>query len=462
MPRVVSLALLLFALLAQPASAQGKDQFVQAVIGYLTAIENPGATPESISHAAGAMREGLAAWDASIAMMEAGLRRQIGSAQPAQAARMRTELGAAYFERQRIADAVEQFNQARALDASFAPAHLFAGLALRVAGKGPEAGAAFSRTLALVPQDPATAYLASRHADADAVRANGRATLEQVIAKSAGVAPSVPFMSLSLLAGTREPAFLPVPYATVAALLASGQFDAFVKAASDLRSPAGASPEQVALAGAKAHLAAGRLQEAAAALQPLASAPSPSALAAWQLSRIYVLLQREADARAALESAARVRAVASEDRFFVALGRLRENQFAFDAAIDAFQRAVDVNPNDASAHRELGEAYAAQDRLDDALSEFLVAVILDPLEASAHVGRAQVYAARGRLPDAIAAFRSALAVASEHLEARYGLARALTQAGQVDEGRRELEAYQRLQTAAIERERRRHDASLEP
>src|SRR5688500_11525561 len=115
MPRVVSFALLFLALPVLPASAQGRDQFVQAVIGYLTAIETPGATRESIGRAASAMRDGLAAWDASIATMEAGLERQIGSVPPAQAARMRTALGAAYFERRRIADAMEQFNQARAL-----------------------------------------------------------------------------------------------------------------------------------------------------------------------------------------------------------------------------------------------------------------------------------------------------------------------------------------------------------
>jgi superkiller protein 3 len=462
MPRVGSVALLFLVLLAPPVSAQGKDQFVQSLIGYLTTVENPDATPDSIGRAAAALRDGLAAWDAAIATMEAGLARAIGTASPAQAAMMRTALGAAYFDRRRLADAVEQFNQARALDASFAPAHLFAGLALRAMDQGSDAGAAFSRALALAPQEPATAYLASRHADSDAARAKGRDMLQKVIATTAGVAKSVPFMNLSLLSGTDEPAFLPTPYAAVAELLASGRIDAFVKTATDTQPSARAAEEQAALAGARRHLAAGRLQDAATILQPLATAPSPSAIAAWQLSRIYLQLQREADALAALELAAGVRAVASEDRLFVALGRLRENQFAFDAAIDAFQRAVDINPNDAAAHRELGEALAAQDRLDEALSEFLIAAILDPLDAAAHVGRAQQYMARGRLPDAIAAFRAALTVAAEHLEARYGLARALTQAGQVEEGRRELDAYQRLQAAAMDRERRRHDAAPQP
>jgi predicted Zn-dependent protease len=73
----------------------------------------------------------------------------------------------------------------------------------------------------------------------------------------------------------------------------------------------------------------------------------------------------------------------------------------------------------------------------------------------------------GNYAEAVASARRAVALDGSHKEARYVLATSLVRMGNVDEGTRELEVYQRLQTEAtaarsrqLEVEGLRRDASL--
>ncbi len=112
-----------------------------------------------------------------------------------------------------------------------------------------------------------------------------------------------------------------------------------------------------------------------------------------------------------------------------AIGRIQHNQLDLDAAISAYGRRVELTPNDALAHLDLGDVYRAQDRLDDALAEYLIASLLDPANVRALATAAQIHASAGRDDAAVRLLRRAVTLDSAHLEARYALGRALMRLG---------------------------------
>src|SRR5689334_7227547 len=97
-PRPVLLTVFTAALLICPAPshAQGKDQFVQALVEFITAAEGThGDEGPLLLAAIDGMAAGLTQWDVFVGRVEAGLASEIGAASPATAARMRTALGTA-------------------------------------------------------------------------------------------------------------------------------------------------------------------------------------------------------------------------------------------------------------------------------------------------------------------------------------------------------------------------------
>jgi Flp pilus assembly protein TadD len=74
--------------------------------------------------------------------------------------------------------------------------------------------------------------------------------------------------------------------------------------------------------------------------------------------------------------------------------------------------------------------------------------MLNPKRADAYVSIGQLHLRNANYADAVAAARRALTLDDSHREARYVLATSLVRLGNVDEGKRELDVYQRLQTEA--------------
>jgi tetratricopeptide (TPR) repeat protein len=130
------------------------------------------------------------------------------------------------------------------------------------------------------------------------------------------------------------------------------------------------------------------------------------------------------------------------------IGALNVDQQSFDAAIDAYTRRVDVHPNDAAAHHDLGRTYARLGRHDEARAEFEVVLMLSPSHVEAYAALAQVHFTDGQYAEAAETARRALALDPAHQQARYALATSLMRLGKTDEGKQELEVFQRLQTEA--------------
>jgi tetratricopeptide (TPR) repeat protein len=175
---------------------------------------------------------------------------------------------------------------------------------------------------------------------------------------------------------------------------------------------------------------------------PRSSAPR------YQLAFLYQSRGRNGDALSDLQAAANVEPILGQDALYDTLGILYMSNADLDGALAAYHKRVNANPNSSDAHRKLGQIYLEQSRYDEARAEFAAAVLLDPRNSEAHAGRAQAFLRMGEFADAEMASRRALALNQAHVAARYALGTSLVRLGRIDEGSRELDEFQRLQTAA--------------
>ena len=112
-----------------------------------------------------------------------------------------------------------------------------------------------------------------------------------------------------------------------------------------------------------------------------------------------------------------------------AAGRYRE-------AEQIWREFLEIEPNNALAHNNLGNALADQGKLPEAIEAYRRALALDPNNAYAHNNLSYALYLQGKLPEAIDAYRTALALpdrrgtpASAHTLAHNNLGLALQQQG---------------------------------
>ena len=239
-------------------------------------------------------------------------------------------------------------------------------------------------------------------------------------------------------------------------LLADRQHDKAVEA---LRTAVGLDPgdERARLALADAFVEAGRYEEAEAALEQTIAALPSSGRARDRLARLHQRLGRYPETIRAYQEAIAFHPLLGLNTLYRSVGALYVRQQDFDNGMDLYARRIDLVPNDAQAHQDLGEIYFKTGMDDEALAEFAVALALDPGHAEAHAAMGQVHLRAGRYADAAALSRRALALIPSHQQARYTLATALMRQGLTEEGRQELELFQRLQAEEAAARTRRLD-----
>ena len=99
-------------------------------------------------------------------------------------------------------------------------------------------------------------------------------------------------------------------------------------------------------------------------------------------------------------------------------------------AIEAFQRALAVSPNDAPLLGNLGSAYVEAEQLEKAEETLIAALALKPDLWDAYNNLGTVYSSSGLLEDAVAVYRHVIAACPEdRAEMHSNLATALQQAG---------------------------------
>jgi predicted O-linked N-acetylglucosamine transferase (SPINDLY family) len=122
------------------------------------------------------------------------------------------------------------------------------------------------------------------------------------------------------------------------------------------------------------------------------------------------------------------------------LGQILFGQGKADEAAAAFARAVALKPDDAEAHLGLGAALKILGRLDAAADALERTVALKPDLAPAHNNLGNVLQAQGRLEEAVDAYQRARALKPDYPEASYNLGNALAALERLDAAR---DAYTR-------------------
>ena len=144
-----------------------------------------------------------------------------------------------------------------------------------------------------------------------------------------------------------------------------------------------------------------------------------------------------------------------------------------DEAVACYRRALELKPDYAEAHNNLGNALKEQGKLDEAVACCRRALELKPDYAEAHNNLGVALKEQGKLDEAIACYRRALELKPDFAEAHNNLGNALKDQGKLDEAvacyRRALElkpdyaeAHNNLGNALRTREAGRSDRLLPP
>jgi tetratricopeptide (TPR) repeat protein len=372
--------------LIQPSSAhaQGKDQFVQGLVDFLTAVEGThGDEGPAVVAAIQSMADGLAQWDASVARVESGMASEIGGAPPATAARMRGALATVYLDRGRLADALAQLDMAASLDPSSADVHALRGLALEHLNRPREAADAYRRAWQADRNSPAHAYRFLRSSSGQPDNGDGAAALKVLLAAVADTRTStmaLTFATSSLLddASVPNPEFALARYAGAFALVQEGKYG---EAVSRLR--------------------------AQAATDPLVT---DKALASAEIAPAIATLKLDAGTQ----------------------------------SLDLLAQAVRRYPTSSEAHRILGVAYATAPESEKSLDALRTAVRLDSGNERARLALAEVLATSKDAAGARVLLAETTQVIPESGQAHWKLGRVHLQFGDEANAVRSYEAAARL------------------
>jgi len=113
----------------------------------------------------------------------------------------------------------------------------------------------------------------------------------------------------------------------------------------------------------------------------------------------------------AFEQAVKINPKLSESR--ANLGNVYLKKDRVTDAVREYRTALQINPHDAKTYNNLGNAYTQQDQLNMAVSQYVRAIGLDPNFADAYKNLAIVYGKQKRYGQAIAELKKALSMAPD-------------------------------------------------
>ena len=188
---------------------------------------------------------------------------------------------------------------------------------------------------------------------------------------------------------------------------------------------------------ANALLATGQTTEAQSILQAAVrygtNTPTIKALQE-HADRVVLGALFNAGSTAQTETQARILLTAYPDSGFVwkVLGACLQGRGGAEA-LPALWRAVELMPEDAEAHNNLGNEQRHLEQLDDAVASYRRALTLKPDFAVAHNNMGNALHDLGHFNDAVASYRRALTLKPDYAEASNNLGNPLGRLGQLDE-----------------------------
>jgi FkbM family methyltransferase len=119
----------------------------------------------------------------------------------------------------------------------------------------------------------------------------------------------------------------------------------------------------------------------------------------------------------------------------------------YDSAIKYFQESLSLNPSDAEAYYNCGNAFKDKEQFDEAVTWYKKALQFDSRNPSIYLNLGYVLGKKGELDEAVQCYREALRLEPDNAMAHFNLGNALFDKGLFDEA---MEQYQK--TIAIDPE----------
>jgi tetratricopeptide (TPR) repeat protein len=180
-------------------------------------------------------------------------------------------------------------------------------------------------------------------------------------------------------------------------------------------------------------------------LQRAVAANSNQGSYQYQLGVIRLRQERWHEALARFEEALKSGVGKDEAVVWRSIGDVQLKLFERDKALEAYEKAVRIQPADARARLALGQFYLERNDLEKALPELRAAVEIDPKLTGAYASLGQAYRRRGDPASAVVTLKRAIEIFPADQTSRYILGQTLVAMGRRDEGREELDRYQRTQ-----------------
>ena len=111
------------------------------------------------------------------------------------------------------------------------------------------------------------------------------------------------------------------------------------------------------------------------------------------------------------------------------LGNTLKEQGKLDEAVACYRRALELKPDYVGAHSNLGVAFREQGKLDEAIACYRRALEQKPDYAEAHINLGVAFTEQGKLEEAVACYRRALELKPDFAEAHNNLGSALQEMG---------------------------------
>lgn len=127
-----------------------------------------------------------------------------------------------------------------------------------------------------------------------------------------------------------------------------------------------------------------------------------------------------------------------DDVSYLHAGQWNVRDGEYELAIDAFRKALELNPENTEARVALAGALLALQRLEEAREEIDEALAQDPANTKGHWIAGALCEEQGRFQEAVRCYQRALEGDPNYAPAHQSLGRLLLAAGEVDRGRRHL------------------------
>jgi tetratricopeptide (TPR) repeat protein/serine/threonine protein kinase len=147
-----------------------------------------------------------------------------------------------------------------------------------------------------------------------------------------------------------------------------------------------------------------------------------------------VALHKKGQLDAALDASNKaIQSDPDDAKLYVGLGLVLISKKRMDEGFAAIEKAIKLEPDSAAAHGALGHALNEKGRPDEAIVAYQRAIALRPNHALTQYALGDVLLGRGRVDEAIAAFSRSLKIKPEDARVHYSLGLALARKGKLDE-----------------------------